>query len=137
MNYSFTNPYMQTPYYNQQPMNNVYNNTQPQISNNNNNNNIFPLTFVNTKEDIERYIVNPNGAIFLFCEPLQVLVIKKADNLGRYSYETLSIVKQQAQSNNNADFALKTDLIALNTKIEELYKKFDQMTNGVDTNVQQ
>lgn len=121
-------------YYNSNPYNNNYSNysggyQQPQQQFQQQ---YLPLAVVNSKEEIERFIVQPNGALFLYCEPLKILCIKRADNIGRYTYETYKLNNENDQANNNGNikYALLTDVQLLNEKINDLYKRL-----GVDTNV--
>ena len=122
-------------YYNSNPYNNNYSNynvgyQQPQQQTQFQQQ-YLPLAVVNSKEEIERFIVQPNGALFLYCEPLKVLCIKRADNIGRYSYESYNLTQNIDQQNNkNNQYASITDVQQLNEKINDIYKRL-----GVDSNV--
>ena len=86
----------------------------------------LPLAVVNSKEDIERFIVQPNGAVFLYSEQLKLLCIKRADNIGRFSYETYNLNKED---NNPVKYALLTDFQELSNKVNEIYKKLEGGSN--------
>ena len=129
MNYSFQNPYGAYPY---NPYGNSYVNQQPtqqQQSQQTMQQQYLPLAVINTKEDIERFIVQPNGAVFLYSEQLKILCIKRADNIGRFSYEVFNLSKEDNNQNNNK-YALQSDLQILNEKINEIYKKLEGNTNN-------
>ena len=107
------------------PYNNMYSSqvSQPQQQ-------YLPLAVVNSKEEIERFIVQPNGAVFLYCELLKILCIKRADNIGRFTYEIFNLTKDE--NNNSPKYALVSDLQVINDKLNDIYKRL-----GVDSNVQQ
>jgi hypothetical protein len=86
----------------------------------------LPLAVVNSKEDIERFIVQPNGAVFLYSEQLKLLCIKRADNIGRFSYETYNLNKED---NSPVKYALLTDFQELSNKVNEIYKKLEGGSN--------
>ena len=122
------NYYNTNPYYSNNNLNNMYpqQNQQPTMQQQ-----YLPLAIVNTKEDIERFIVQPNGAIFLYCEPLKMLCIKRADNIGRFTYEVFNLTKQD-NTNTNTEYALKSEIQSINDKLNDIHKRL-----GVDNNVQQ
>lgn len=122
-NYSY-NAYAQS----YQPMQQAVQPTQ-QVQQTSNNTQFFPLTLVNTEDDIKAYIVAPNNMIFLYADKLNKLTIKRADNMGRYSYETFMLSKESEPSKNDGNYALKSDLIKLEEQIKELKEKLGGMSN--------
>lgn len=122
-NYSY-NAYAQS----YQPMQQAVQPTQ-QVQQTSNNTQFFPLTLVNTEDDIKAYIVAPNNMIFLYADKLNKLTIKRADNMGRYSYETFMLSKESEPSKNDGNYALKSDLIKLEEQIKELKEKLGGISN--------
>lgn len=135
------NNYNSYPYYNNNYNQSMYGNyqqpyqTQPmqqptqQVQQTSGNTQFFPLTLVNTEDDIKAYIVAPNNMIFLYADKLNKLTIKRADNMGRYSYETFNLNKDTDQPKTNENYALKSDLARLEEEIKQLRDKLRGMSN--------
>ena len=136
------NNYNSYPYYNNNYNQSMYGNyqqqpyqTQPmqqptqQVQQSSGNAQFFPLTLVNTEDDIKAYIVAPNNMIFLYADKLNKLTIKRADNMGRYSYETFNLNKDTDQPKTNENYALKSDLARLEEEIKQLKDKLGGMSN--------
>ena len=100
-----------------------------QVQQTSGNTQFFPLTLVNTEDDIKAYIVAPNNMIFLYADKLNKLTIKRADNMGRYSYETFNLNKDTDQPKTNENYALKSDLARLEEEIKQLKDKLGGMSN--------
>jgi hypothetical protein len=100
-----------------------------QVQQTSGNTQFFPLTLVNTEDDIKAYIVAPNNMIFLYADKLNKLTIKRADNMGRYSYETFNLNKDTDQPKTNENYALKSDLARLEEEIKQLRDKLGEMSN--------
>ena len=114
------NFYNYNPYYNQQPQ---Y--TQPMQQRIN----YLPIYIVNSKDDITSHIVMANSSVFLLAEKDNLLCLKKADNMGQYSYDFYSLGKLDTNNQNTSQYALKCDLEALEKKIDELNLKLGGGTN--------
>lgn len=107
----------------QQPqMNNVISN-QPTY---------MPLTFVNSIEEVNKFIVSPNTSVYLRSNNDNLLYIKSCDSTGKYNLQTYELVKANEMAKNSSiesqkqksnDFICKDDLKAIEDKLEQKISK--------------
>ena len=124
--------------YYQQP----YNNAQVQPTNNNNyqtqnqqsSANVpaqqptyMPLTFVNSIEEVNKFIVSPNNSVYLWLNSGDKLFIKSCDSTGRYNTETYDLSKcnenspkkaNEQQKDFSKDFVSKQEFKEIETRLE-------------------
>lgn len=125
------NNYNQQPYYYNQPQPNYNNgyqqqNTQVQQQPQQQaqpNMNFIPMYFVSSEEDIKKYIVMPNQIAYFKDINSNMLYEKKADNFSNYTTKKYEMTDLSAPHQNNSQYALKSEIQALEAKLNELYQK--------------
>ena len=117
----YYNPYVNQPNYNN--MNNQMHQQQPQMN---------QFAFVNGVEGAKSYQMMPNQTVMLMDSESPVVFMKQSNSMGQCSlkYYKLTEVSEQdlrmptQEQKPSVEYALKTDLEALNKKLDELSTRF-------------
>lgn len=127
-----------SPYYYgyQQPNQmNINQNMQSNYQQPQQNSNYITFIVVSSKEEVDKYIVNPNQTVNLYDNVNGIIYTKSADNLGKYSTRIFQLNElNKNNTNENKDFASKNDLISLektfDEKLNNLSAKFENLLKG-------
>ena len=115
------------PYMNQQNYNNMNNQMQQQPQMN-------QFAFVNGVEGAKSYQMMPNQTVMLMDSESPVVFMKQSNSMGQSSlkYYKLTEVSEQdlrcskQEQQPSVEYALKSDLEALNKKLDQLSTKFEK-----------
>lgn len=92
-----------------------------------------PLTFVSGMVGAQAFIVSPGQTVYLMDIQEKMLYIKTADNQGRYSLQSFSLVDNTKP---NTDYVSTKDLEGFNarlSKLEEMINNAKQSNASVST----
>lgn len=93
-----------------------------------------PLTFVSGLVGAQAFIVSPGQTVYLMDMQDKMLYIKMADNQGRYSLQSFSLVDNTAKPSTN--YITSRDLEGIHTRIsrlEEMMNNAKQSVANVNT----
>ena len=93
-----------------------------------------PLTFVSGMVGAQAFIVSPGQTVYLMDIQEKMLYIKTADNQGRYSLQSFSLVDNTTKP--NTDYVSVKDLEGVNfrlSKLEEMIYNAKQSNTNAST----
>ena len=119
-------PYMPQSNQQQPNYNNIYQQVQQQPQ-------LNQYAFVNGVEGAKAYQIMPNQTMMLMDSDNPIAFMKTSDNYGKSSLRYFKLVevkeedlRVQPQTQSNIEYALKTDIDALNKKIDEISSKLEK-----------
>ncbi len=122
----YNNPYINQPNYTNQNMNNQMQQQPAQMN---------QFAFVNGIEGAKSFQMMPNQTVMLMDSEKPVVIMKQSNSMGQSTlrYYKLTEVSEQElrtpeQTKPTAEYALKSDLDALNKKLDELSSKIEKPT---------
>lgn len=122
-------PYQQQGGYNQNQQYQQYQQGQQSQQQMQPNMNFIPMYFVSGPEDVKKYIVMPNQMAYFKDINSNIVYEKRADNFSNYTTKPYELRELTSQTQNESQYALKSEIEALQIRLDEVYSKIGGVVN--------